>query len=121
MKKNSKSSKSIKTTHLDHKINILNFQLFVILFILSVLNAFAQGTWKFGIWQFTISLIRFVIILSFLIPMSLKMFLMIARFGFAQKIMRDEEIEGTVVKTETIVDELGKIEVILSDKTGTIT
>ena len=34
---------------------------------------------------------------------------MIARFGFAQKIMRDEEIEDTVVKTETIVDELGKI------------
>ena len=53
--------------------------------------------------------------------MSLKMFLMIARFGFAQKIMRDKEIEDTGVKTETIVDELGKIEVILSDKTGTIT
>lgn len=35
--------------------------------------------------------------------------------------MRDEEIKDTVVKTETIVDELGKIEVILSDKTGTIT
>ena len=35
--------------------------------------------------------------------------------------MRDQEIEGTIVKTETIVDELGKIEVILSDKTGTIT
>ena len=35
--------------------------------------------------------------------------------------MIDTEIEGTIVKTETIVDELGKIEVILSDKTGTIT
>lgn len=35
--------------------------------------------------------------------------------------MSDKEIEGTVVKTETIVDELGKVEVVLSDKTGTIT
>lgn len=35
--------------------------------------------------------------------------------------MHDKEIEGTMVKNETIVDELGKIEVILSDKTGTIT
>jgi len=35
--------------------------------------------------------------------------------------MRDIEISNTIVKTETIVDELGKIEIILSDKTGTIT
>ncbi len=35
--------------------------------------------------------------------------------------MRDKEIPNVVAKNETIVDDLGKIEVILSDKTGTIT
>lgn len=56
-----------------------------------------------------------------MIPISIKLFIMLARFGFSQNIMKDKEIPETVVKTETIVDELGKIEVILSDKTGTIT
>ena len=35
--------------------------------------------------------------------------------------MKDSEIKDSVVKNETIVDELGKIDVILSDKTGTLT
>ena len=53
------------------------------MFILSFINALASGTLAFGFKQFSVSLIRFIVILSFLIPMSLKMFLMIGRFGFS--------------------------------------
>lgn len=88
---------------------------------MALLNALASGAIFYGFFTFLVIMVRFIILLSFLIPISVKLFVMIGRFGFSQKIMTDKEIEGTVVKTETIVDELGKIEVILSDKTGTIT
>ena len=121
LQKNSRNVKIQKITDVDKKVNMFSIILFVMMVVLSVIDAILQGTLNYGIEQFLVSTTRFVILLSFLIPISLKLFLMIGRFGYSSQISSDEEIEGTVCKTETIVDDLGKIEVILSDKTGTIT
>ena len=121
LEKNSKTTTKIKSTLLDAKVNNFSIVMFTMMIIVSILNSIGQGTIWFGFNSFLISTVRFTILLSFLIPISLRLFLMLGRFGFSQLIMRDIEIEGTVVKNETIVDELGKIEIILSDKTGTIT
>lgn len=119
--KNSKNVKKQKKTSLDDKVNLFSLLLFIIMLCIAIINAFLQGSWRFGLSYFIISASRFVILLSFLIPISLKLFLVLGRFGYSQQIASDEEIQGTTCKNESIVDELGKIEVILSDKTGTIT
>lgn len=40
---------------------------------------------------------------------------------YAQQIMTDSEIPNTIVRTSTLPEELGRIEYLLSDKTGTLT
>ena len=40
---------------------------------------------------------------------------------YAYQIEHDPKISGTVVRTSTIPEELGRIEYLFTDKTGTIT
>jgi len=52
---------------------------------------------------------------------SLRVNLDMGKAFYSWSMQRDEEIAGTVVRSTTIPEELGRISYLLSDKTGTLT
>lgn len=53
------------------------------------------------------------------LPCSLRVNLDMGKAVYGWMIMRDENIPGTVVRTSTIPEELGRLVYLLTDKTGT--
>lgn len=72
-----------------------------------------------GLWY--IYVFRFLILFSSIIPISLRVNLDMGKTVYARQIEHDDEIQGTIVRTSTLPEELGRIEYLLSDKTGTLT
>lgn len=106
-----------KIGRLDLQVNDLTKVLFVATLLVSllliVLKGFA-GPW-YGFF------FRFVLLFSYIIPISLRVNLDMGKAFYSWMIQRDKKIEGTVMRSTTIPEELGRIQYVLADKTGTLT
>lgn len=83
--------------------------------LLTGLNVERLAWWTIITWW------RFVVVLSYIIPSSLRVNLDLAKLLYSVRIQRDAEIPGTIMRNTGIPEELGRIEYLLSDKTGTLT
>ncbi|XP_078731924.1 putative phospholipid-transporting ATPase IIB isoform X3 [Lampetra fluviatilis] len=102
---------------LDLELNRLTKVLFLAVLVLSVVMVALKGF--DGPWYRYLA--RFVLLFSYIIPISLRVNLDMGKAAYGWMIMRDDNIPGTVVRTSTIPEELGRIVYLLTDKTGTLT
>ncbi|KAF7691399.1 hypothetical protein HF521_011696 [Silurus meridionalis] len=113
---NTSQSKN-KVGLLDLELNRLTKALFLAQLVLSIVMVALQGF--IGPWFR--NLFRFVVLFSYIIPISLRVNLDMGKTAYGWLIMKDENIPGTVVRTSTIPEELGRLVYLLTDKTGTLT
>jgi phospholipid-translocating ATPase len=110
-----------KTGLLEYEINALTKFLCIftlsLSFILVALARFREIDGR----PWYVSMMRFLILFSTIVPVGLRVNLDMGKSVYAWFIEHDKSIPDTVVRTSTIPEDLGRIEYLLSDKTGTLT
>lgn len=110
-----------KTGLLEYEINSLTKILCALTLTLSVVLVALEGfgNTEGNVWY--IKIMRFLVLFSTIVPISLRVNLDLGKSVYSRFIHRDPGIPGAVVRTSTIPEDLGRIEYLLSDKTGTLT
>ena len=108
---------SIKMALLDIEVNYLSKLLF---FFMLGLSAMITGLNGFH-GAYEMFFFRVMLLLSSIIPISVKINLDLAKLWYSYGINQVQEIKGTIARNSNIPEELGRIQFLITDKTGTLT
>ena len=106
----------IKVGKLDHELDKIAKVLFGVMLICAVVLQIITGNKGEPISM----IVKWILLISSLIPISLRVNLDFAKLFFAREINTDKEINA-LARNSQIPEELGRIKYIFSDKTGTLT
>lgn len=140
---NTRSTVPLKRSNMDHVTNRQIILLMIVLFILAVLSSVGSFLWnevnednwylqlntskEEAVKHFFLSILTFVVLYNNLIPISLIVAIELAKFLQASFINKDIELYDEETNTpaqarnSNLNEELGQVQYIFSDKTGTLT
>ncbi|OHT04465.1 phospholipid-translocating P-type ATPase, flippase family protein [Tritrichomonas foetus] len=111
------SPASVKVGVFEREVNKFSSVLFALLFVASFIAAGINGVSN----NFIVLLVRFVLLFSFIIPISMRVNLDLSKLIFASRVGHDDQIEGAIIRNSNLPEELGRIHFLFTDKTGTLT
>lgn len=104
----------------DAEVNNIAKVLFVLMLVLAAFIIIIRPPIPIS-WILAIDYNRFVILFSFLIPMSMKVNLEFAKIFYCLQISGDKDMPGSLARNSQIPEQLGRIDYLMMDKTGTLT
>ena len=113
---NQKKARS-KTCLLDLEVNRLSKFLFFLMILLAAAISLMNGLHG----DYLIFFFRIILLLSSIIPISLRVNLDLAKMYYSYMINTDEKIPDSLARNSNIPEDLGRLQYLITDKTGTLT
>lgn len=110
----------IKSSQMERELERFIFAMSIISISCAFIFTLNRMGFNFGL-EFSLVAFRFIIIFSYVIPISLKFMITTARLLYTYLLARDEILKTAKVQTNSLQEELARISFFLTDKTGTLT